>query len=418
MPSRILLIDDDPFQLKLLARQLVNLGQTLVETCTSGPDALILLNAQAASRRLIFLDLNMPGMDGVEFIRQLVALDYSGALVLISGEDERILEMAVRLGRAHHLMVLGYLNKPIQPEVLQVLLDRWSSQVAEDVGEARPIYSPAAVQRAIVSGELVNYYQPKVDVATGALQGVETLVRWNHPHDGLVFPDDFIGVAENHGLIDDLTRVVLIEALAQARRWRDAGLVLRVAVNVSMDNLIRLDFADFVLDQVARSGMTAQDLILEVTESRLMTDLRAPLDILTRLRIKQIHLSIDDFGTGHSSLAQLRDIAFNELKIDRGFVHHAGQDKTKYAIFTASLGMARQLEMKIVAEGVEDRADWDFLREQDCDLAQGYFVAKAMPAEALPIWLADWQARCREGVLECGARRILDSVSDPELANS
>jgi EAL domain-containing protein (putative c-di-GMP-specific phosphodiesterase class I)/FixJ family two-component response regulator len=389
----ILLVDDEPFQLKLLARQLVNLGHNLVEICTAGCDALRLLDAQPTNRWLIFLDLNMPDMDGIEFIRQLVAREYRGALVLFSGEDERILEMAVLLGRAHQLTVLGHLNKPIQPEVLQVLLGRWSEQMVPPMAEKSAIYSPLEVNRAISSGELVNYYQPKVEVATGVLVGVETLVRWRHPDDGLVFPDHFISVAENNALIDALTRVVLIEALAQARRWRDGGLALRVAVNVSMDNLIQLDFADFVLAQLTQSGVAAHDLILEVTESRLMTDLRIPLDILTRLRLKHISLSIDDFGTGHSSLSQLRDIAFNELKIDRGFVHNANQDKTKHAIFTGSLGIARQLEMKTVAEGVEDRADWEFLRQQDCDLAQGYFVAKAMPAAELPRWLVEWTGR-------------------------
>ncbi|MBB1075863.1 EAL domain-containing response regulator [Rhodoferax sp. 4810] len=390
---RILLVDDEPFQLKLLARQLVNLGQHSGANCTSGQAALEVLDAQPASKWLIFLDLNMPDMDGVEFIRQLVTRDYRGALVLFSGEDERVLEMAVRLGQAHHLTVLGHLHKPIQPDVLQGLLERWSSQSLEPQRASPRTYSPVAVCHAIANGELVNYYQPKVDVATGALRGVETLVRWQHPDDGLVFPDQFISVAETHGFIDDLTHVVLIEALAQARRWHDSGLALRVAVNVSMKNLVGLDFADFVLDQVLQSGVAAQDLILEVTESRLMTDLRIPLDVLTRLRLKHISLSIDDFGTGHSSLSQLRDIAFNELKIDRGFVHHASQDKTKHAIFTASLNIARQLEMKIVAEGVEDRADWEFLRQQDCDLAQGYFVAKAMPAAELPRWLAEWTGR-------------------------
>ena len=346
------------------------------------------------TQQMIFLDLNMPGMDGVEFIRRLVDIRYTSALVLVSGEDERILDTSVRLARAHHLNVLGHVNKPVQPETIRALLEKWRNQTTpKAAGEARKRYSAAEVRRAVAGGELVNYYQPKVEVMSGALKGVETLVRWRHPEDGLVFPDQFIGVAEEHGIIDDLTRIVLTEALAQARRWREAGLVLRIAVNVSMDNLARLDFPDFVLSEVVRSGGAPDELILEVTESRLMTDVLVSLDILTRLRLKKISLSIDDFGTGNSSLAQLRDIPFDELKIDRSFVHGACRDNTRNAIFTASLGMARQLGIATVAEGVEDQADWDFLRQQGCDLAQGYFIARAMPAEDLPAWLAAWETR-------------------------
>jgi EAL domain-containing protein (putative c-di-GMP-specific phosphodiesterase class I)/ActR/RegA family two-component response regulator len=391
--AHILLIDDDPFQLTLLSSQLAKLGWEPVDGCMSGPEALALLEVQASGEQVIFLDLNMPGMDGVEFIRRLADLSYTGALVLVSGEDARILETAARLARAYHLNVLGRLNKPVQPELLRTLMEHWYSKAPAPARKAPKSYCAADVRRAIVGGELVNYYQPKVDVATGALKGVETLVRWRHPEDGLVFPDQFIGIAEQGGLINDLTTVVLLAALKQARRWRDQGLVLRVAVNVSMDNLAQLDFPDFVLSQVVVSGVPAEDLILEVTESRIMTDVLSSLDILTRLRLKHISLSIDDFGTGHSSLAKLRDIPFNELKIDRSFVHGAGQDNTKHAIFTASLAMARQLGMTTVAEGVEDQADWDFLRQQGCDLAQGYFIARPMPAEDLLGWLADWHAR-------------------------
>lgn len=401
----ILLVDDEAFQLQLLTHQLAILGRDQVQPCTSGQQALTLLEAQPMvdgppGEQLIFLDLNMPGMDGVEFIRRLVEIAYTGALVLVSGEDARILETAERLARAHRLHVLGHLSKPVQSGNLKTLLERWRRAVPATSGKIAKHYGAEEVRRAIAGGELVNYYQPKVDMASGALSGVEALVRWQHPADGLVQPDAFIGVAEESGDIDDLTNAVLAEALGQARRWLDQGLKLRVAVNVSMHNLTRLEFADFVLSQVARSGVAAENLILEVTESRLMTNILASLDILTRLRLKRIGLSIDDFGTGHSSLAQLRDIPFDELKIDQSFVHGAGQDKTRRAIFSASLGIARQLGMKTVAEGVEDRADWNFLRQQGCDLAQGYFIARPMPAGDLRAWLADWEARHPELITE------------------
>jgi EAL domain-containing protein (putative c-di-GMP-specific phosphodiesterase class I) len=211
-----------------------------------------------------------------------------------------------------------------------------------------------------------------------------------------VFPDQFIGTAEETGLIDDLTRTVLTNALHQACVWQAAGLHLQISVNVSMDNLGLLEFPDAVAEAAARAGIPSSNLELEVTESRLMKDPLASFDILTRLRLKRIGLSIDDFGTGHSSLAQLRDIPFDELKVDRGFVHGACRDSSIRAIFEASLGMARQLGMKTVAEGVEDQEDWDFLRTSGCNTAQGYFIARPMPAADLTGWMAAWEIRRRD----------------------
>ena len=142
-------------------------------------------------------------------------------------------------------------------------------------------------------------------------------------------------------------------------------------------------------------GIPPQRVVLEVTETRLMQDTRAPLEILTRLRLKRFRLSIDDFGTGHSSLAQLRDIPFDELKIDQGFVHRAWEDETLRAMYEASLSLARQLGMEVVAEGVEDRNDWDFLYRTGCDLAQGMFVSRPMKPEDLPGWIQNWRERVR-----------------------
>lgn len=190
---------------------------------------------------------------------------------------------------------------------------------------------------------------------------------------------------------------MLRAALSQTRAWHDAGRALHVAINVSMESLAAPGFVDLVTEETARAAMAPTKIVLEVTESRLMADLRVPLEILTRLRLKRFRLSIDDFGTGHSSLAQLRDLPFNELKIDRGFVHRAHADETLRAIYEANLNLARQLGMEVVAEGVEDREDWDFVRRSRCPLAQGYFIGRPMPAVDLPGWCARWEQR-RKGL--------------------
>ena len=392
----ILVLDDDSFMLKLLGLMLESLGFIGVTLCQRGRDALAWIDGSDRAPDLILLDLNMPGMDGVEFVRHLVDRRFGGSLILVSGENERMLQTAESLVRAHRITLLGRLHKAVTREGLAALLRPWTPRALSRQPVAKRAYPADEVRAAIANGELVNHYQPKVVVATGRVTGVEALVRWRHPTDGMVFPAQFIGVAEEHGLIDDLTAVVLRGALTQARLWRSTGLALRVAINVSMDNLASLDFPDFVASQAAAAGVSPEDVVFEVTESRLMKDLRTPLEVLARLRLKRFSLSIDDFGTGHSSLAQLRDFPFDELKVDRGFVHGAFADETLHAIYDASLGLARQLGMGIVAEGVEDRDDWDFLRRTGCAMAQGYFIAKPMPANALPAWIQAWEARIRE----------------------
>lgn len=388
-----LLLDDDPFMLKILALQLAGHGLEDVTSCERAHDALVVLAARGGAVDLIFCDLQMPEMDGVEFVRQLVRIGFKGKLVLVSGEDVRILQTAEKLALAHKLDVLGALQKPVSPAKLRQILGLVSSRPTRISRGARKRYRADEVRRAIGTGELVNHYQPKVEFASGIVKGVETLVRWEHPEDGLVFPDEFIAVAEEHGLINALTHRVMTRSLDDARRWRAEGVTLDIAVNVSMDNLTTLEIPDLVERAAADAGVPAASLTLEVTESRLMKNRLESLDILTRLRLKRIGLSIDDFGTGHSSLAQLRDIPFSELKIDRGFVHGAHKDASIRAILEGSLSMAQQLGMKTVAEGVEDRDDWDFLRASGCDLAQGWFIAKAMPACELVDWISTWDAR-------------------------
>jgi EAL domain-containing protein (putative c-di-GMP-specific phosphodiesterase class I) len=395
---RILVLDDEPVTLAVLERMLANLGFANVLVFDRGASALEWLRGSGCAADLVLLDLNMPEMDGVEFLRKLVEIRYEGGVILASGEDETIQQAAENLVRAHRIEALGHLHKPVQPDALAALIGNWRRATVPASRRATRSYGAGDIEGAIANRELVNHYQPKVSVATGTLVGVETLVRWQHPSHGLVSPDQFIGVAEEHGHIDALTQVVIETAIRQAQAWRQQGLSFHLSVNVSMDNLTMLAFPDLLERLIARAGLPASELVLEITESRLMSNVVAALDVLTRLRLKRFRLSIDDFGTGHSSLAQLRDIPFDELKVDRGFVHGAVDSDKKRAICEASLSLARQLGILVVAEGVENADDWRYLRDRGCDLAQGYFIGRPMPGAELPGWLETWNARVARGL--------------------
>jgi len=392
---RVLLLDDEPFILKMHAHMLVELGFISVRAFEEGALALADIDSGQAPD-LILLDLSMPGMDGIAFIRHLVERCYAGRLILVSGEDVRLLQTADRLVRAHGLHILGHLEKPVRPAGLQALLEGWEASAALVPRPPRKVYTGGELQQALRSGHLLNHYQPKIEVATGELLGVECLARWLHPQDGLLQPDRFIALAEQHHLIEELTRVTMVQALGEIRSLEVRGLPLQVSINLSTSTLTSLDFADFATTEATRASVAPQNVVFEVTESQLIKDLRAPLEVLARLRLMRFGLSIDDFGTGYSSLSQLRDIPFDELKIDQTFVHRASTDPTARAIYDASLGLARQLGMRTVAEGVEDPADWDLVRTTGCDEAQGFLIARPMASGALPAWAEQWRGRRKE----------------------
>lgn len=376
---------------RVLVHMLSGLGFPEVDSRHDGAATLAEFSVGLEHPELIFLDLNMPRMDGIEFLRGLAEQNYAGSVVLVSAEGERVLQMTEKLVRAHRMTVLGHLRKPVSLSALSAIVQKWQpSSAAEQQPES---YGPDALRAAMEKGELENFYQPKVAIANASLVGFETLVRWRHPADGVIGPDRFVPMAEEYGLIAELTRGVLARAFEQSAAWRKRGLALGVAVNVSMENLADPGFADEVLALAATRGATPRDITLELTESRLMLDQRLSLEALARLRIKRFRLAIDDFGTGHSSLLQLRDIAFDELKIDQAFVHGAWRDATTRAICEASLGLGRQLGIEVVAEGVRDRDDWNFVARSGCDLAQGHFIGAAMPANRLQDWMEAWEHR-------------------------
>lgn len=396
-----MVIDDEAFMRKIIALQLRSLGCKSVSCHESGKDALSVLAENPDHVHLVVCDLQMPIMDGVEVVSSLGAIGYRGALILVSGEAQRILDAAKRLAHAHGLNVLGVLNKPVQPARMAWLLNRLGDGKTGDVSrnlKPKRQISAMELSAAIDQGHMVNHYQPKVCLRTGRVMGFEALVRWQHPDHGLIYPDEFVSVAEDSGLIGRLTQAVIAGpggALHHLGRWLATGLDVHVAVNVSMENLADQRFPDFIVAAGRNAKVSLTKLVLEVTESRINPDARLIGEVLTRLRLKRLSLAIDDFGTGYSSLAQLQELPFDEMKIDRRFVSHAHQDRVNNSILDASIDMARALNMITIGEGVESIEDWRHLQRKGCDMAQGYWIAKPLPFEQIAAWLTTWHERMR-----------------------
>jgi diguanylate cyclase (GGDEF)-like protein len=255
-------------------------------------------------------------------------------------------------------------------------------------------YSPhrlallADLRKAIATDELCLFFQPKAQLETGQVKSVEALVRWQHPTYGFLSPDQFLPLAEQTGLIEPLTHWVLETAIAQCRRWLDMGITLGVAVNLSTWNLRNPKLPDMLNTLLEKHGVPAHLLYMEITESAVMTDVEQSIQILERIRESGIRIAVDDYGTGYSSLSYLKQLPVDELKIDRAFVQHLAANNTDQAIVQSTVTLAHHLGMSVVAEGVEDLATWDLLTTMGCDIIQGYYLSRPVPAQELEKWLA------------------------------
>jgi len=338
----------------------------------------------------LVLDLILPNVDGIEVIRELAKRKCYCPLILISGFDNKVLHSAQQLAEAHNMPVIETLTKPFELSHFITILNgikttyiQKDSDITSDVE-----FSKAELKLALNEGEFVLHYQPQININSNEIKSIEALVRWQHPLIGIIYPDKFIYSIENYSLIDQLTNIVLSLACEDLKQLKITYPYIKLAVNVTADNIVSLKFPELLKTITDKNAINPANITLELTESAVMGHLTSSLDVLNRLRMKGFHLSIDDFGTGYSSLQQLYQAPFNELKIDRAFIGKMLVDKEAMAIVKICIMLGKMLNMKTIAEGVETNEILQELKALECDLAQGYFIAKPMSFSALSEWIS------------------------------
>lgn len=380
---RVLVIDDEEDICEIIAEMAERRGlevKTLSDTSTT---AAVLASFPPD---FVMMDLMMPGIDGVELLRMLAEHAKGAKLCLMSGSDARVLNSARRLGSAHGLDVIAALEKPLDMQALNKLFE----QVAGG-GSAAP--ADIDLAHAIASGQFTLHYQPVIDIKTRNVKGVEALARWKHPHRGVLMPDAFLEQVVNDGLTQALTDMVVQTVITQAARWHMAGETMTVSMNVTASTLLDLTLPDRIAELCRQQSLPPERLILEVTETEAMRDVTRTMDVLLRMRLRNIGVSIDDFGTGHSSLRELQRMPFSEMKIDKSFVTDLMTNPDCAVIVKSIIDLGHNLGLKVIAEGVETKAVWQALSDKGCDYAQGYLMSKALPTEEFESWLKNWRSK-------------------------
>jgi EAL domain-containing protein (putative c-di-GMP-specific phosphodiesterase class I) len=378
----MLVVEDHDFQRRMVARMLHALGAKGVLLAGNGREALALLQGATPvlAVDIIVCDLDMPEMDGMEFLRNLGQMGSPIAVIISSAKDRALLSSVKKMAIAYGVYLLGMIEKPVTLAKLTDLIDCYEppKSTATLPTKAHHGITLDEILVSIREKQFYLVYQPKVSLATGLVIGAEALVRWKHPSRGIVPPNDFIPLLEKFGNLDELTLLLMKIAAAACRKWRDQGHDWKVSVNVSQSSLREPALAEQVSQILGEAGLDPKHMILEITESADIAELGPSLENLARLRMRGFGLSIDDYGIGFSSLQQLMRIPFTELKIDQSFVMDCSLSSPSATIIQSNVDIARQLKLSCVAEGVQTQADWDLLKTAGCDIVQGYLISKPL----------------------------------------
>jgi EAL domain-containing protein (putative c-di-GMP-specific phosphodiesterase class I)/CheY-like chemotaxis protein len=387
--TTVLVIDDQRFQRSVLARMLKSMGVDRVLEAAGGGRALELVRENGESLALIITDVDMPEMDGLEFIRRLAQEAAHTAVAIHSALDRGLLKSIEVMSAEYGLRLIGVLEKPATETTLRQILDR----ALEHTTSLKSVEAPAdeaQIAAALRHHEFEAWFQPKVHLRTSRVCGAEVLVRWCRLPAEPLPPDRFLAVVTKSGLMRSLTLGLATQSARCLERVSARGKDFTLSLNVCPTLLDDPDFGDALARSLVGAGATPQEVVLEITENAASRNQAAALENLTRLRMRGFELSIDDFGTGFSSLAQLVRTPFSEIKIDRAFVSRLVTDSSARALVESIVSLARRLGLRTVAEGIETEAALEILLDLDCDMGQGYLFAKPM---AMDDWLSWMEAR-------------------------
>ncbi|MFT3733786.1 MAG: EAL domain-containing response regulator [Rhodocyclaceae bacterium] len=387
----VLVVDDSAVQRMVAVSILREAGVSKIYEAADGAAALHMMRSLFVPPAVIVLDLEMPGMDGIEFVQQLAQEGLRPALLVASSASSGILSSVETMIETIGLPLLDVVTKPLSPLLVARAMQRFRGlERAEPAwrSNADGELSVEALREALEAGRVRPYYQPKMRLSDGEVDSFEALARLVQEDGKVLPPSCFVERAEQSGQIDALTLAMLDGVLADLQRWHEQGFYPRIAINVSPQSLIDRQFANRIIARVDAARISPSALVIEITESSLVSDLAAALGTLGRLRLKGYSLSIDDYGTGFSSMQQLSRLPFTELKVDRAFVHNAHEKWNLRAILQSAIDMGHRLGLTTVAEGVETPEELQLLKTMGCHYAQGYLIAKPMPFDAVGDWMA------------------------------
>ena len=391
---KLLVIDDESFVLSLSVRILNKLGYENIDTANNGVEALEKLDKSQAPYDVIICDLNMPEMNGVEFMYHAQQKKFSGGLILLSGEDKRILETAMGLALEKNLNVLGVLPKPVSPVSLGDLLITYKPTVSKksDVDRDQAISKTEMVEGLkSEEGGLDLFYQPIAHIRSGEIAGVQTIVRWKHVSRGLLDPKTFMPLAEQLGLIDELTARVYSKAAKQSSEWLSSKIYLENSINVSTSFLSDPDLIEFILNEPGEMGVDPKYLILQIPERQLLTEFHSSSDLMMRLRFKKLGISIGNFSMSDAAMGLIKSMPFTQLKVNWGSIEAAGRNSEIESDTSNKIALAQELGMQITATGVQSRGDWDYAEKLGFDSVQGVFCSKPLSSEGLLDFIKRWR---------------------------